>query len=358
MGDTSNLLKDVQTTMSTQASSTDSLVFGVPASDTDHPVKLILDLDTGIDDALALVYTLGYLTKHPNVELLGIMGSFGNVAVETGVNNTLAVLDLFGRSDVPVYVGSDRALTASEPYTPMPSSAAIHGSNGIGGAKLPISSRAPVSFPSAVEFLLEAAETYGSELVYVPTGPLTNLARALRCNPELTHLLSNVTFMGGALTVPGNTSPFAEANIACDPEAAQEVLSSNLHTTMVGLDVTERTLLRKEDTAAWRDAGTPRADFLTEICDFFFSSSAAEGQHTGGCFLHDPLAVASALNPAYLQTLPCNLMVETAGPGRGRTICDPDRLCDTSVTCQVGIGVDATAFLDDFLACVGYALRA
>lgn len=333
--------------------------------------KLVLDLDTGIDDALALVFALGC----DDAELAGVMGSFGNVGVETGVRNTLAVLDLFGRPDVPVYPGADRALAADAPYEPTPSSALIHGTNGLGGAMPPPSPREPAGMPGnvpappapargpaptnpAVEFLLEMSRTHGEDLVYVPTGPLTNLALALRRDPGLARRSLRVAFMGGALTVPGNTTPWAEANASNDPEAADEVLRSGLRATMVGLDVTERTLLGPGDVAAWRDRGGARAGLLADMCEFYLESSASEGQGADGCFLHDPLAVGVALDPTLVRTLPASLKVELDGPSRGRTIGDEARLRDAERSCEVAVDVDAPRFLGRFLDSVGRAIGA
>ena len=130
--------------------------------------KLILDLDMGVDDAMALAYAIA----SPEVELVGITTCFGNVRVEQSAHNCLAVLDLLGRPEVPVYLGADRPLQATEPYTPPASTALIHGKNGIGGASVPASPYEPVGATSAdgnaaVDYLIDAARTYGPDLVYV-----------------------------------------------------------------------------------------------------------------------------------------------------------------------------------------------
>ena len=176
--------------------------------------KLILDLDMGVDDAMALAYAIA----SPEVELVGITTCFGNVRVEQSAHNCLAVLDLLGRPEVPVYLGADRPLQATEPYTPPASTALIHGKNGIGGASVPASPYDPVGATSAdgnaaVDYLIDAARTYGPDLVYVATGPLTNLALALERDAAAMMSIGRVVVMGGALTVPGNVSAGAEANM-------------------------------------------------------------------------------------------------------------------------------------------------
>ena len=186
--------------------------------------KLILDLDMGVDDAMALAYALA----SPEVELIGITTVFGNVPCAQSVENCLAMLELLGHPEVPVVAGADRALSATATYTTMVD---VHGTNGLGGVALPEPTREAVGKSdaeggAAVDFLLDAARTWGSDLIYVPTGPLTNLALAARRDAEALRAIGGIVFMGGALTIPGNVTPGAEANIANDPEAADAVLRS------------------------------------------------------------------------------------------------------------------------------------
>lgn len=340
--------------------------------------KLILDLDVGIDDTLALAYALG----SPELELIGVMTSFGNVAVETSTRNALAVLDLLGYPEVPVYVGADRALRATEPFAPSPEVARIHGANGLGECVIPDSTRVAVRMGgvgagvvatgagvtahcnAAVRFLLDATQRYGDELVYVPTGPLTNLALALEAEPDLPTRLRQVTLMGGALTVPGNVSPCAEANIANDPEAADVVFRSGLRTTMVGLDVTHQTLLTKGGTAVWRElargAASERvrraATFLADMTDYYIDIYLENNPYLGGCSLHDPLAVGVAADPSLVVAHGCNLKVDLEGAFRGRTIGDDERLNVPEKSCKAALEVDAPRFLREFMTRVGRVL--
>ena len=135
--------------------------------------KIILDLDTGIDDALAISYVLG----SSEVELIGITGTYGNVTVDQGVRNALAVTDLLGHPEIPVYRGLPKA-SAAESFEVLDVSAFIHGQNGIGDVDIPDSGRTPEN-GSAIDFIIDAAKTYGKDLVYVPTGPMTNIDAAL-----------------------------------------------------------------------------------------------------------------------------------------------------------------------------------
>ena len=169
--------------------------------------KLILDLDTGIDDTLAIAYALAS-EQADDVRLIGITGTYGNVTVETGMRNALAVTDLLGHSEVSVYPGLDRPSTAPESfrYSPSAGTRRIHGDNGIGDMTIPDSRRSPET-TAAADFIIDAAHTYGKDLVIVPTGAMTTIAEVCRREPRIGELVGSITFMGGALTVPGNVTP-------------------------------------------------------------------------------------------------------------------------------------------------------
>lgn len=304
--------------------------------------KIILDLDTGIDDALALAYTLG----SPELDLIGVTATYGNVLVEAGVRNDLALLELFGRSDVPVYAGEPHAL-AKESFEVLEISAFIHGKNGIGEAEVPEPTR-KVQELSAVDFLIESVERYGEELMIVPTGAMTNIAAAMQ-KSEAFARNAQIVFMGGALTVPGNVSQWAEANVNQDPEAADIMVRNAGDITMVGLDVTLQTLLTYAETATWRALGTPAGNFLADAMDYYIKAYDTTAPHLGGCGLHDPLAVGVAIDPSLVTLLPINLKVDTEGPTRGRTIGDEVRLNDPQKNCKVAVGVDVDRFLKEFM---------
>ncbi|MBG9343813.1 nucleoside hydrolase [Corynebacterium diphtheriae] len=304
--------------------------------------KIILDLDTGIDDALALAYTLG----SPELDLIGVTATYGNVLVETCVRNDLALLELFGRSDVPVFAGEPHALT-KDGFEVLEISAFIHGKNGIGEAEVaePVG---VVQELSAVDFLIESVERYGDELIIVPTGAMTNIAAAMK-KSETFARDAQIVFMGGALTVPGNVSQWAEANVNQDPEAADIMVRNAGDITMVGLDVTLQTLLTYAETATWRALGTPAGNFLADATDYYIKAYDTTAPHLGGCGLHDPLAVGVAIDPSLVTLLPINLKVDTEGPTRGRTIGDEVRLNDPHKNCKVAVGVDVDRFLKEFM---------
>lgn len=305
--------------------------------------KLILDLDTGVDDTLAISYALG----SPEVELIGITATFGNVLLPRSVRNSLAVTELYGHPEVGVYPGLPHASKADS-FAVSEISAFIHGKNGIGEAEIPDSPRAAQS-QSAVDFIIDSVRQYGSDLIYVPTGPMTNIAAALKKDPSIASHIGKIVLMGGALTVPGNTSAWAEANISQDPDAANELFRSGAPVTMVGLDVTLQTLLTYKETQRWRDLGTKAGDFLATMTDFYIKAYETTAPYLGGCGLHDPLAVAVAVDPTLVTTLPINMSVDVEGPTRGRTIGDSEKLNEKVKTSQVAVGVDVDRFLNEFM---------
>ncbi len=306
--------------------------------------KMILDLDTGVDDALAIAYALA----DPEVDLIGIVSSYGNNLLDVCAENSLKLLELLGHTDIPVFKGLPHSCTTDH-FDVMQVSKDIHGDNGIGDVELPTPSRA-LEEQSGVDFYIEAAHKYGKDLIIIPTGPMTNLAAALKKDPEIADLIGNVTFMGGALTVEGNVTPVAEANINQDPKAADEVMKSNLPLTMVGLDVTLRTLLTKNETKQWRELGTASGKAFADITDFYIDAYYNLDIDKRGCALHDPLAVGVGVDPSFVSTISLFMkVVYQEGPYYGRTIGDNAKLNDPNPNVKVAVNVDKERYLKDFM---------
>lgn len=306
--------------------------------------KMILDLDTGVDDALAIAYALA----DPEVDLIGIVSSYGNNLLDVCAENSLKLLELLGHTDIPVFKGLPHSCTTDH-FDVMQVSKDIHGDNGIGDVELPAPSRA-LEEQSGVDFYIEAAHKYGKNLIIIPTGPMTNLAAALKKDPEIADLIGNVTFMGGALTVEGNVTPVAEANINQDPKAADEVMKSNLPLTMVGLDVTLRTLLTKNETKQWRELGTTSGKAFADITDFYIDAYYNLDIDKRGCALHDPLAVGVGIDPSFVSTISLFMkVVYQEGPYYGRTIGDNAKLNDPNPNVKVAVNVDKERYLKAFM---------
>lgn len=300
-------------------------------------MKAILDLDTGIDDALALAYAIA----HPDLDLIGVTCTYGNVTVPLAVRNTLALLELLGQDDIPVFAGP-----SPDGFRPSEISSFIHGHNGVGEVLLPPATTQAQSQPAA-DFLIEALHEHGDDLVIIPTGPSTTIAAAMQQDPSFATA-AHLVMMGGALTVPGNVTPWSEANISQDPEATDYLFRHTSDTTMVGLDVTLRTLLTTAESARWRATGTHVGRIFADMVDYYIRAYATTSPHLGGCGLHDPLAAAVAADATLVDVLSINLKTDTTGPTRGRTIADEKRL-DAPPTARVAVGVDSERFVREFV---------
>lgn len=304
--------------------------------------KIILDLDTGVDDALALAYTIG----QESVELIGVTTTYGNVTVDAATANSLGILDLLHRSDVPVYEGAAFPWGSSS-YVMSDTVKKIHGTNGIGNVDLGENKRKKAD-KSAVDFLIESARTFGEDLILVTAGPLTNLADAIKKEPEAIKKIGKIVTMGGALTVPGNITPFGEANIIADAAAAKFVLESDIPMMIVGLDVTLKTMITGADIKSWGSVGNTASKTLVALTTYYYSNEY-DDKEVGGA-LHDPLAVEAAINPGIItDILPINLTVETEGPSRGRTIGNLELLKRKEKSTQYCLDVDRDRFIKTFV---------
>ena len=271
--------------------------------------SIILDVDTGIDDALAIATA----ALSDAIDLVACTVVWGNVDVEQGARNTSEVLALAGRDDVPVAVGAAGPYDGGVPwYSPH-----VHGEDGQGGhADLAHATRR--SERDAVATILGASHAV-EDLEIVAVGPLTNLAHALDADPTLPQRIRQVTVMGGAVLRRGNVNEFAEANIHHDPEAAALVLAAPWEVTLVGLDVTMDSIITdamREELAAGDALGRRLAAMLDAYMDFY---EPILGQRAA--VNHDAVAlgiatglVATTRSPLATVTVDCS-----DGPERGRT---------------------------------------
>ena len=320
-----------------------------------EPIPLILDVDTGVDDALAILYALA----SPEVTLIGATTVMGNVDVDHTTENTLAVLELCGFADVEVARGAGRPLVRD--HMPFP---VVHGARGLGEAELPPASRAP-SGRDAARLLVETARERPGEVLLVATGPLTNVALALSEEPALPDLLKGFAIMGGAFDHQGNVTPAAEANIWVDPEAAQAVFrgfagapESKLPVG-VGLDVTERVKLDRDgvNEMCAPAPDSPLAAFLQGSVPFYIEFYERYGSSEGAS-MHDPLALAIAIDPSLATLQTTRVEVETDGTWtRGATVTDLRGIRRSpwptgwmpEDNARVAIDVDAPAFMTRFV---------
>jgi inosine-uridine nucleoside N-ribohydrolase len=294
-------------------------------------IPIVIDCDPGHDDAMAILLALA----SPEVELRGITTVAGNQTLDKTTRNALKVLELGGRPDIPVAVGAGRPLVRE-----LRTAANVHGESGLDGPDLPEPAIAPVE-AGAIEFLAGAIEP---GVVLVPTGPLTNVAQLLERHPDVVDRLDRIVWMGGAIA-EGNVTPAAEFNAYVDPEAAAIVFGSGVPVTMIGLDVTHKALFDAGHAGRLRGAGAAgRA--VAELADFFLEFHRQRYRFDGAP-IHDAMAVAHVIDPTLVETLTCNVAIETASEHcDGRTVVDRWLVTDRPRNADVGIDVDAQRFLE------------
>ena len=309
-----------------------------------EPIKILLDCDPGIDDALAILLALA----SPEVELIGVTTVGGNSQVENETRNALAVLALGGATQVPVAQGSPRGLLKD-----LTTAADTHGLAGLGYAQLPTPSAKAID-THAVDFIIDTILSQPGEVTLVPTGPLTNIALAVRKEPRIVNAMRECIIMGGAFRHEGNMPLVGEYNIWCDPHAAQIVFHSGMPITLVPLDVTYQCLFTDAHMAALRDAiQHPASDIQNFIDDStrFYIEYHRTAQNIDGCAINDALTLALAFMPDLVKTQDLFVDVETGdGPGHAGTFADFWKLTSNPPNMKVALGVDAPRFMQLFMA--------
>lgn len=303
---------------------------------TSKPVKLIIDTDPGIDDAMAIFYA----AAAPDIELVGLTTIFGNVRTPMATRNALRLLEWAGLPDVPVAQG----LLAPRALPPFPPSANVHGTEGFGTLAGAEPQGRAIS-ESAPEFLVRMAREHKGELVICPIGPLTNIAAAIDLDSEFATNVARIVIMGGSLEDGGNITPHAEANIYHDPHAADVVFASGGNITMVGLDVTHRITCQMADFEQIKAASPRLGGLIHEMSEFYIAFYESVGK-TGGCSLHDPAAVIACTHPEWFTARDVAISVTLSGEASGATIEATDGRRQTQVLMQT----DAAAVKSDFIA--------
>ncbi len=293
---------------------------------------IILDCDPGHDDAIAMVVA----ARH--TELVGITTVAGNAPLARTTRNALIIRDLLG-IDAPVHQGSARPLLLEAHAAPE-----VHGATGLDGADLPEPSGPPAS-TDAVAFLVDTCRAREG-LWLVPTGPLTNIALALRQAPDLRRRIAGISLMGGGTF--GNWSPVAEFNVWADPHAAAIVFDAGAPLMMCGLDLTHRFQATAERIDRIRSAPGRLAAVLADLLDFFSAAYIGRHHHMEGAAVHDPCAVLAVTHPALFESEERHVAVETTGQlTRGMTVIDRRDLRSVPPpNCRVMTSIDADAGFD------------
>lgn len=296
----------------------------------DKPAVLI-DCDPGHDDAVAIIVASRFC------DIVAITTVNGNASVDDCTRNALRVAELFGLP-APVHEGCAAPIVQEVRHA-----LHVHGEHGLGGTTLPPATRAAAD-GHAVEILIESTRATEG-LWLIPTGPLTNVALALRLDPALAGRVWGISLMGGGIRF-GNVSATAEFNIFSDPEAAHVVFHSGAPLRMCGLDVTHQVLVGPDEVRRLQALPGERAQFLADILGFF---SERYEQRTGlvGGPMHDPLAVLAVTHPDHFRFVNRSVEIELAGGQRGMTVVDQRNLKSLPPpNCLVAEAVDADALHD------------
>jgi purine nucleosidase len=305
---------------------------------------MIIDVDTGIDDAMAILYALA----RPGIRLEALTTTFGNTDIDTATVNTLRILERAGRPDIPVAKGVGRSLL--RPF--VKAADHVHGKNGLGEVVLPKPAGLAV-VEHASDLIIRMARDNPGEITLCPVGPITNVALALTKAPDIAKSLREIVVMGSTVFHPGILgipTPMADANFWNDPEAAQIVMRSGANIVLVGMDVTMKTLLTRPMRQEIASGGRAGARMM-EIADFYVRSYETMYPGIAGCGLHDPLAVAIAEDRSLATTERMCVDIELTGTlTRGSTVADRRRSATDFANADVCVAVDGQRFTDRFVA--------
>jgi purine nucleosidase len=274
---------------------------------------IIIDTDPGQDDAIALLLA----AASPELELLGVTTVAGNVPLALTTLNARKVMELAGRTDVPICAGADRPLDV-----PLVTAEHVHGDTGLNGVELPDPTLA-LDPRHAVDFIVQTLrEREAGTVTLCPLGPLTNIALALRQAPDIAPRIRRIVLMGGGCFEGGNVTPAAEFNIYVDPQAAHEVFTSGVPITMAPLDVTHEALTTAARIEAIRSIGNRAGPVVAAWMEFFERFDEEKYGQDGGP-LHDPCVIAWLLRPELFTGRDCNVRIETQSElTRGMTVVD------------------------------------
>ena len=263
--------------------------------------RVIIDTDPGVDDALALLLAM----RSPELKIEAITPVAGNVPLELTLPNALRMVEIAGRTDIPVAAGAKAPLVRR-----LVTAAYVHGENGLGGTVFPEPRTKPVPEPAA-ELIRQIVRKYPNQVTLITIGPLTNIATALNADAELASMTRALVMMGGSLS-GGNITPAAEFNVYVDPEAARIVFQSGIPITMVGLDVTRKTSLTEEHVRVLEAAQNPVSQAAAKIARNAIAHTRDRG-FVVGPNMHDSLAIAAVLDPSLLKWKDYYVDIETSG---------------------------------------------
>jgi purine nucleosidase len=300
---------------------------------------VIFDTDPGVDDAMALLF----LARAPQVHLRGITTGHGNGDIENTTRNALYLKDRF-QIEAGVYRGAAGPLKG-EPFAPP---AFIHGENALGDIALPAEPTSRIGAQTAHQFIIDSVRQHPHQISIVAVGRLTNLALALREAPDIAAAIKEVVIMGGAFGYhghTGNVTPLAEANVYGDPLAAEEVMGAACPITVVGLDVTQQTVMSGRYLDRLGETAGEEGRFIREISRGYEQFHQTVGL-ADGFYVNDSCAVAYLLDPSLFTTISGPVRVVTEGFAAGHTICSREGAWGSRPSQRVCVDIRADAFLE------------
>ena len=303
------------------------------------PKRIIIDTDPGVDDALTFLLALA----SPEIQLEAVTITQGNVNVEKGTRNALAVLEMLNASHIPVAQGTSLPIVG-----PLLASDRVHGGSGLGKANQPEPATKPLP-QHAIDYLIERFLAEPGEISLFAIGPLTNVALAIRKEPRFAGAVKEMVIMGGAIREGGNITPQAEFNVYCDPHAAHIVFHSGIPITLIPLDVTHKCILYSEQIKQLNKQETSISRFVADATATYINFTKTK---TGveGCALHDPLTLATVIAPELLTFEEHYVDVDiSGGPSLGCTFADFYHSTSKSPNMKVALDVRGEEFVELFL---------
>lgn len=307
--------------------------------------KIIIDTDPGIDDAMAIFVAL----NSPEVDVIGLTTIFGNVYTTLATRNALHLLEVAGRTDIPVAEGTHKTFLND---TKLRIADFVHGKDGLGNQNFPPPKGKPIE-KSGPEFLVEQAKLCPGEITVVALGPLTNLALAVQLDPEFSKNVGQIVLLGGAFAVNGNVNPASEANIFGDPEAADIVFTCGADIIAVGINVTHQVIMTADDKDKLASSKGKLAQYLCKILDVYYDYHLT-AYEIKGVYLHDPATILAAFLPSLFTYTEGVARVQTSGITRGLTLLynnlkrfEEANEWSDKPTVKVAVTVDAPAVVKD-----------
>lgn len=302
-------------------------------------MKVILDTDPGIDDALAFIL----LKAMPEISLQAITTTHGNTTVQKCTENSLKLVELLGMENIPVAEGAHEPLVKT-----LSVAEETHGDTGLGHAVLPAPKIKPVA-SNAANLIIDIVNANPGEITILCIGPVTNLALALLKEPSLRKKIKNVVSMAGTIHYPGNATPSSEYNVFCDPEAFDILLRSGIDLTIVPLDVTYKCLFTKAHIERLKGAREDIRTFIDRATAFYMDFHL-EYQGIEGCAINDPLAAAILLKPELVTMRDYYVDIELHGDfTTAKLSADHFVALGNPPNAQVAMEVDVEGFMDFFI---------